>query len=214
MLHTDSLKKRRLMELSLAVGLAIAVFVTCRFSAFADTCANLRQDTLRLHVKANSDSIADQTLKLKVRDAVVAQAGELFGAQTDKESAIEIAKRSLAKIQKAAEQVVQQEGSDQSVTVYLTNMYFDTTRYQNFTLPAGRYDAIRVELGEHQGHNWFCVLYPSLCLPVVEEQDKTARYPQQDEQQLLEQSNGYEVRFAALEAVERLAEMVRTAKEK
>lgn len=210
MLHKVCLSKQRLMELSLTVGLLLAVLITCRFSAFTDTCAALRSDTLRLHVQANSDSIADQTLKLKVRDAVLEQARVLFSAQSDKESAIEIAAHSLLQIQRAAEQVVQQEGSNQSVKVYLTNMYFPTTRYDTFTLPAGRYDALRVELGEHRGHNWFCVLYPGLCLPAAEQQE-TACYPQQQEQQLLEQSSEYEVRFAALEAVQRLAELVRTA---
>ncbi len=200
---------RRLLECSAAAGLVLAVVLSCWFSTFAGTCAGLRDSTLRLHVKANSDSAADQALKLQVRDAVLAQTGDLFARQTDKAQAIQAAQANLDRIQAAAEEAVAKAGSQQAVRVYLTNMYFDTTVYDRFTLPAGRYDALRVELGSSQGHNWFCVLYPGLCLPAAEE--KTYADPAQ--QTLLEESGGYEIRFAALEAVERAAEWLRAKAE-
>lgn len=211
MLHKVRWNHRRLMEIALAVGLVLSVLISCRFAAFADTCDALRNDTLRLHVQANSDSIPDQTLKLKVRDAIVQTAGQLFDGETDKQSAMEIAQNSIGEFQRVAEQVVKENGSDQRVRVYLTNMYFDTTYYENFALPAGRYDALRIELGEHQGHNWFCVLYPGLCLPAAEQKEQK-EYPNESEQQLLENSGNYEIRFAAVELVERIAEMTRTKK--
>ena len=189
---------------ALAAGLVLAVAVSGWLGPFSASCASLRQDTLRLHVQANSNSEADQALKLLVRDAVLETARTLFADLPDQRTALKTAQAHLADFQQAAEQVVREQGSDQAVRVYVTNMYFPTTAYEEFTLPAGRYDALRVELGEHAGRNWFCVLYPALCLSAAQ----PAEYPQQDQQEILENSQGYEVRFAALEAVERLEEWV------
>lgn len=187
---------------ALAAGLVLAIAVSGWLGPFSAACASLRQDTLRLHVQANSNSEADQALKLLVRDAVLETARTLFADLPDQQAALETARAHLEDFQRAAERVVREEGSDQAVRVYVTNMYFPTTAYEAFTLPAGRYDALRVELGEHAGRNWFCVLYPALCLSAAQ----PAEYPEAAQQEILENRRGYEVRFAALEAVERLEE--------
>lgn len=187
---------------ALAAGLVLAIAVSGWLGPFSATCASLRKDTLRLHVQANSNSEADQALKLLVRDAVLETAQTLFADLPDQQAALETARAHLEDFQRAAERVVRREGSDQAVRVYVTNMYFPTTAYEDFTLPAGRYDALRVELGDHAGRNWFCVLYPALCLSAAQ----PAEYPEAAQQQILENSRGYEVRFAALEVVERLEE--------
>lgn len=195
-------RKSLLAHTALACALVLAIGVSGWLGPFSASCASLRQNTLRLHVQANSNSEADQALKLMVRDAVLETARTLFADLPDQQAALETARAHLADFRRAAERVVREEGSDQAVRVYVTNMYFPTTAYEDFTLPAGRYDALRVELGEHAGRNWFCVLYPALCLPAA----RPAEYPQQDQQQILENSRGYAVRFAALEAVEQLEE--------
>ena len=100
------------------------------------------------------------------------------------------------------QQSLAEAGSSLPVRVYVTNMYFDTTGYADFTLPAGRYDAVRVELGAHAGKNWFCVLYPGLCLPAA---GGEAAYPTAAEQQLIQEGSPYEIRFAALEWWERVS---------
>ena len=187
---------------ALAAGLVLAIAVSGWLGPFSAACASLRQDTLRLHVQANSNSEADQALKLLVRDAVLETAQTLFAGLPDQQAALETAWAHLEDFQRAAERVVREEGSDQAVRVYVTNMYFPTTAYEAFTLPAGRYDALRVELGDHAGRNWFCVLYPALCLSAAQ----PAEYPEAAQQEILQNSRGYEVRFAALEAVERLEE--------
>ncbi len=203
MLLNQKISRRKLLECSVALGLVLAVVLSCGFSDFYTICGELRQNTLRLHVQANSDSEADQALKLKVRDAVLETAGPLFSQQQSKEDAVSIAQENLEQIQQAAEAVVAREGSDQAVKVYLTNMYFDTTHYETFTLPAGRYDALRVELGRKEGHNWFCVLYPGLCLPAAKKAEgEQAHYADEKQQKILENSNQYEIRFAVVEAAE------------
>ena len=189
-------------HVALAAGLVLSIAVSGWLGPFSAACASLRQDTLRLHVQANSNSEEDQALKLLVRDAVLKTAQTLFAGLPDQQAALETARAHLQDFQRAAERVVREEGSNQTVRVYVTNMYFPTTAYEAFTLPAGRYDALRVELGEHAGRNWFCVLYPALCLPTAQ----PAEYPEAAQQEILENSQGYEVRFAALEAVERLEE--------
>ena len=196
------LSRRSVLEVSAGLGLLLAVVLTCWMSSFCALADEVRANTLRLHVQANSNSEADQALKLLVRDAVLETAQTLFAGLPDQQAALETARTHLEDFQRAAERVVREEGSDQAVRVYVTNMYFPTTAYEAFTLPAGRYDALRVELGDHAGRNWFCVLYPALCLSAAQ----PAEYPEAAQQEILENRRGYEVRFAALEAVERLEE--------
>ena len=159
--------RRAVLEASVGLGLLLAVLLTCRFSSFAAVAASVRADTLRLHVQANSHGPDDQLLKFRVRAAVLETAGRLFGGEADKAAALEVARASLPQIQMAAETAGAEAGSSLPVRVYVTNMYFDTTGYADFTLPAGRYDAVRVELGAHAGKNWFCELYPGLSLPAA-----------------------------------------------
>ena len=185
----------QLWEIALAGGLLLAVAITVWFGGFEQDCASLRQDTLRLHVKANSDSVQDQELKLMVRDAILEYTGWWFSEAGDKQQAMAFAQSHLQELQAVAQRTVNQQGSNQTVQVSLVEMDFPTTHYENFTLPAGRYDAVRVDLGQAEGHNWFCVLYPSLCLPT----SSPADYPEKQQQNLLKESNGYEIRFAALE---------------
>ena len=187
-------------HVALAAGLVLSIAVSGWLGPFSAACASLRQDTLRLHVQANSNSEEDQALKLMVRDEVLKTAQTLFAGLPDQQAALETARAHLQDFQRAAERVVREEGSNQTVRVYVTNMYFPTTAYEAFTLPAGRYDALRVELGEHAGKNWFCVLYPGLCLPAAGE---AAVYPTQAQQNLVEAPR-VEVRFAALEWLEHL----------
>ena len=185
-------------ELCLLAGLMLAVAYAGWLAPFARTAAAVRAGTLRLHVQANSDSAADQALKLQVRDAVLEAAGELFGAAGSREEAERMAAAALPELRRAAEEAVAAAGETCPVTVRLTEQYFPTTRYEGFTLPAGAYRAVRVELGAHAGRNWWCVLYPGLCLPAG---TAPAEYGDEAEQALV--FGQYEVRFALVELWER-----------
>lgn len=125
----------------------------------------LRADTLRLHVRADSDSVFDQTCKLAVRDALLDLTDRLYADASTAEEARAIAARHLVDFQRAAQQTLARLGAVRAVRVSLVNMYFDTTGYDGFSLPAGRYDAVRVDIGapDSYGRNWWCVLYPGLC---------------------------------------------------
>ena len=176
-------------------GLLLAVAVSGWFAGFAEDCSQLQQNTLRLHIQANSDQPQDQALKLLVRDAVLSHTQALFAGASSQQQAVELARQNLDSIQQVARRTLDQAGCSLPVQVSVTNMHFSTTVYPAFSLPAGQYDALRIRIGRAEGHNWFCVLYPGLCVPGAQNN----QYPTSREQQLVEQSSRYEIRFAALE---------------
>lgn len=154
----------RLLCAACALGLAVSLGVCTWCSALFAGCDAVRADTLRLHVRAASDSVLDQTLKLCVRDAVLARMRLLCADAAAKDEALRCAARNLIQLQFAAQHALAGLHAAVPVRVELTNMYFSTTYYEGFALPAGRYDAVRIDLGRTAGRNWWCVLYPGLCL--------------------------------------------------
>lgn len=131
---------------------------------FFDSCEELTDDVLRVHILANSDSAADQSLKLSVRDRVVEGCSAYYDNCGGKEEALAVTKRHLGEIEKLASDEISRRGFHYTVHAEVDNMYFDTRYYDDFTMPAGRYDALRVTIGNGEGSNWWCVLYPSLCV--------------------------------------------------
>ena len=111
---------------------------------------------------ANSDSTEDQNLKYKVRDKVISYMNEINTA-SNKQDVIELAKKHIDDFQAIAEQTIQEEGYDYSVSVEIGNFYFPTKNYGDISLPAGDYDALRINIGEAKGQNWWCVMFPPLC---------------------------------------------------
>jgi stage II sporulation protein R len=190
------------LEKSLLLALVITVLIS--FTGFAAGCEDIPNHVLRLHVLANSDSDADQALKLKVRDRIVAESAGLFDGASSREDAEKIASENLQKLQNAAQDEVTRDGYRYSVRVYLTNMYFTTRQYDTVTLPAGTYDALRVEIGSGAGHNWWCVIFPPLCLPAAEKREDLKDVLNPNELRIVDGSNSYVVRFKTLEAYEQV----------
>jgi len=118
--------------------------------------SQLSQNIVRLHVIANSDSEADQNLKLKVRDAILAKSRSDFTKKSQVMSQLDIYK-------KEAEDVIRKNGFGYSVDVEYGNFNFPTKHYNNISLPAGNYDAVRIKIGKAEGKNWWCVMFPPLC---------------------------------------------------
>lgn len=136
--------------------------------SFGEECSFIRENTLRLHILANSDSPADQALKLKIRDAVLSCSGELFSGCDTRQKMISAAQEQLPKIQQVAEQTALHNGYELPVAASVTDMFFETRRYDHVILPAGTYTAVRIELGAAAGKNWWCVLYPPLCVSAAQ----------------------------------------------
>ena len=127
------------------------------------------ESVVRLHVLANSDSDEDQALKLMVRDAILAHTSPKVIDSTSREEAISILQSELDEIQKIAEQVVKQEGYNYKVEVTLTLEDYPTRNYESMSFPSGEYVSLRVLIGEAEGQNWWCVLFPPLCLSAASE---------------------------------------------
>ena len=165
---------------------------------------------LRFHVLANSDSSRDQKLKLKVRDAVGAY---IEPKLSDSDSLIQtkqIVAENMKGIIAAADRILVQEGAGYKSTAYLTTMDFPVKTYGEYTFPAGKYEALRVVLGEGEGHNWWCVLYPNMCFrgsvyEVVEEDAEEELREVLDPQEYADvfQRGRYQVRFKLLEMLRR-----------
>jgi len=167
----------------------------CEFSA---TCEDIREKTLRLHIIANSDSDVDQQIKLKIRDRILKESPALFYAEDI--NAKEKAKESLEDIERIVKDELSNEGYPEIAKVEYTNMFFDTRAYDDFTLPAGNYDAVRIIIGEGKGKNWWCVLYPNLCLPAAV---KSPVYFTEKEVEVIESPPRYEVKFLIVELLEK-----------
>ena len=124
---------------------------------------NISNAVFRLHVLANSDSEEEQSLKIKVRDELLKYMNSISSNCTTKEEAISVAESHKEEFQKIAENTIKENGYDYSVKINIGNFYFPTKNYGDISLPAGLYDALRVEIGEAKGQNWWCVMFPSLC---------------------------------------------------
>ncbi|MPN00474.1 hypothetical protein SDC9_147669 [bioreactor metagenome] len=187
---------------------ALTLFVTLMlsmlllsFDSFASQCAAVRQNTLRLHIIANSDSAEDQQHKLLVRDALLQEYSALLSG-SDAEQAARFAEFLRDDITLTARKTLQAAGDLNNVAVSVTDMYFDTRTYEDgVTLPAGTYTALRVVIGAGKGKNWWCVMYPPLCIPVATEKQAAEV---EDQIRTLSDEPCYQAKFAVVEAFEKL----------
>jgi len=176
---------------------------SCGWLSVAGPSEQLPENILRLHVVANSDSEADQTLKLAVRDAVLSEAAHWCQDAGDlQEANVQICTH-LESITDAAQHTVDESGYTDQVTATVTEEFFPTRQYENFLLPAGRYRALRVVIGQGAGHNWWCVVFPALCLPAVESEDVLSALP--PDQRAV--TDGQEERRVSLKLVELYEEL-------
>lgn len=169
------------------------------FSSFQQECRQLQQDVLRLHILANSDSAEDQAVKLQVRDAILAETGTIFNHADTLADAEQTAEQNLSQVEKIAQKVLAEQGFSYGVNARVTELFFDTRVYDGFTMPAGRYQALQITLGKGEGHNWWCVLYPPLCVGAASEVQEEMQEFTAGERQVLESEPQYEVRFFLVE---------------
>ena len=182
-----------MFEIALLAGLAV-FFLTGSLALRAQD--RLADKVVRLHVLANSDSEEDQALKLLVRDQVLERAASLLEQAGDRRQAEMLLRQALPELEEAAAREIAANGYDYPVTAELVDAAFPTKEYDGFTLPAGEYLALRVVIGQGAGHNWWCVVFPALCLPAAGEEDPLALLP--EEQREAAQSQ-YKVGFKLAE---------------
>lgn len=165
--------------------------------------AEIYTDTLRLHILANSDSDEDQALKLKIRDKLLLKYGEQLKLNRDIDTALNSAEALLPDIEKDVNLWLTELGSSYTAKVTLTEEWYDTRDYEDFSLPKGYYKSLRVIIGKGDGKNWWCVMYPPLCREIA-----TERAPADDgfinyskEELSLIKRGKYKIKFKILESI-------------
>ncbi len=191
----------KMIEKSICLALILTILLS--FTGLTAACEDISTRVLRLHVLANSDSAQDQALKLKVRDRILLESAGLFDRVADKQQAEDKVRTELPKLKAAAEDEIRKQGYDYPVQVELTNMYFTTRKYDSITLPAGDYDALRVTIGKAEGHNWWCVIFPPMCLPAAEAPQELSDVLNSNQLQIVEGKGGFEVKFLSVELYEK-----------
>lgn len=196
-------KKIKFFNISIIIALIITM-VLSNFTVFAKECNNIRKNVLRLHIIANSDSEFDQSVKLKIRDQILLESGDIFGDSKDITVAKENVTNNIEKIESIANKVLSENGVSMVATATVCNMFFNTKKYEKFTMPAGKYDALRITIGEAKGKNWWCVLYPALCIPAASENTIDEAFSPEEQEVVTSQKPEYEIKFASVEIWEKI----------
>ncbi len=172
----EKIQNKRLILASVLIGLAGTLFLTglntvqlkrenreIKARLQREIQQGIAGEVFRLHVIANSDTEEDQKLKLKIKTRIVEYLEEILGKDADLEETKEAVLTHLGEIEREAEKLIHEQGFDYPVKAVVEKTYFPKKSYGDCTFPAGEYEALNVKIGEARGHNWWCVLYPSLC---------------------------------------------------
>ncbi len=189
--------KLKAIDISVFITLIICIIATV---SFENDCKGIREEVLRLHVIANSDEDYDQELKLKVRDALLQTGESIFTGSEDIITAENKITDKTEVLRYTAEETISNLGFIYDVKIELARSYFPTKTYGELTLPAGYYKAVRVIIGEGKGKNWWCIMFPPLCLPAATDtKEIIGDFLNDKEMQIVTSNPKYEVRFWLLE---------------
>lgn len=184
------------IELSILLSLVFCAVVS--LLSFDGECGAVRDNVLRLRVVANSDALEDQELKLRVRDRLLELSAEELSGCENMDEARAVAQSMLLELTAAAENEIKVSGYDYSVNVTLDRSFFETRDYGAYTMPAGTYDCVKVEIGRAEGRNWWCVMFPALCVPDKEAGERFAKLLDEGQIEIIK-NEGFDVRFKCVE---------------
>lgn len=156
-------KKSKIGTILTIIFLLLLYTTICAFSYVQAVSTDISNSVFRLHVLANSNSDDDQALKYKVRDNLLKYMNNICSNCSSKEEAIQLVTEHQEEFKQVALETIQNEGYSYDVKINIGNFEFPTKQYGDISLPAGFYDALRVEIGKAEGRNWWCVMFPSLC---------------------------------------------------
>ena len=196
-------KRFRIWEAALLIG--VAVFLVSGILSM-QTQKELSEKVIRLHVLANSDSAEDQALKLQVRDVILERTTQLLEEAGDRRTAEGLLRGNLLELERLAEQEIRAHGFQYSVNAEVSCTEFSTRTYDGFSMPAGEYLSLRVMIGEGNGQNWWCVVFPPLCTAAATDLSMTALAAgfSEDEVALITEEQDYILKFKTLELWETL----------
>ena len=179
----------------------VLTLVTSIVAPAVNMSEDISDKVFRLHIRANSDSETDQNLKLIVRDELLKETKDLFSDCKSLEEAVELTNNNIDFIRKTVNKTIKSNGFNFNCSVKIDKEFFETRKYDRFTLPAGVYDALIIELGQGKGHNWWCVMFPAVCISGCSEDFDSALT--EEEIKMIESDN-YVIRFKAVEIFERI----------
>ncbi len=183
---------------------ALILSMIFQFLVLGQKCNNIRENVFRLHILANSDDDADQALKLKVRDRLLSVSEDLFEDVKSEEEAIKISTENIDFLTSVAKEEIVSMGYNYDVKISVGDADFNTRTYEKYTLPAGKYKALRVVIGNGKGKNWCCVMFPPMCIPAAQEKSTSKISDVVDKEGLDLICNGekYRVKFKTVEIYE------------
>ncbi len=206
-------KKKMVWYILVSMNVCLLLLLGIQYEKRLRLQQSIAGKVLRFHVLANSDEEYDQELKLKVRDAVGAQMAELLAEADNRAECEQIVQGALDEIDGTAQRVIKEAGYDYATKTFLRDVQFPVKTYGSYTFPAGEYEALEVVIGEGEGHNWWCVMYPNMCFAgsvyeVVDEDAKEAlkEVLSAEEYEKVMASGDYEVRFKYLTFLNELTE--------
>ncbi len=208
----SNLKRDKVFLSVFACALSLYIAFSCTY--FAGAAQSVRKDVVRLHILANSDSEKDQSIKLKVRDALLEKNTLILSDGVNQDNAVEYFELSKDEMLETARDVLRENGFDYNVKVYLEKEYFETREYGELIFPAGEYTALKVVLGEGKGKNWWCVMFPPLCVPAadgVEVKNNTEDYLTKSGNEIVNGGKKYVIKFKLLEVYEELKNSIRNS---
>lgn len=197
--------KKTILRIEASILVAIIICCALNITAFSKQCDSIRDKMLRMHVIANSDSDADQALKLKVRDAVLNVGKEIFDGSVTAQEAEEKITPHIDALRDTALEVIKNEGYNYDVNITVQKEYFATRTYENsVTLPAGYYTAVKVIIGEGAGQNWWCVMFPPMCLPAANAECEISDVLTDEETEIVTGTEKYQFKFKIVEFFENI----------
>ena len=197
--------KKTIFRIEISLLVALIICGVLNINAFSQQCESIREKMLRMHVIANSDSEEDQQLKLKVRDAVLLAGEKVFDGSITATEAKEKITPYIDYLENTALETIKNEGFDYNVKITVEKEYFNTRTYENsVTLPAGYYTAVKVIIGEGKGQNWWCVMFPPMCLPTAVAECEISDVLTDDETEIVTETDKYKFRFKIVEILEEI----------
>ena len=197
--------KKTIFRIELSLLIALIICGVLNINAFSQQCDSIREKMLRMHVIANSNSEEDQQLKIKVRDAVLSAGKDVFDGSVTSDDAKEKITPHIDYLEKVALNTIKNEGFDYNVKITVENEYFNTRTYDNsVTLPAGNYNAIKVIIGDGKGQNWWCVMFPPMCLPTSVAECEISDVLTESETEIVTETEKYKFKFKIVEFFEEI----------
>ncbi len=201
-----NLKRDKKIISSVLIFFVLYFAFSCTYVAMASQ--SVRESVVRLHILANSDSEFDQKIKLEVRDALLETNAEILNEQVTVDNAKDYFEESKEILLNTVKKVLKENGVSYGVTINLQTEYFETRKYGNLNFPAGEYLSLKIVLGNGDGKNWWCVMFPPLCVPcaddVTTDENKTSHYLSDSGVDVVNGGEKYIVKLKIIEIYEEL----------